>query len=420
MAMRGEDRTVVPCVAFPHAQSFSRETRRTFRREISAERATAWQRQENEPAETISCCRRTSGACTSLAHGRVLGALPCENEGRGAALGSASAAVMHGLLFGSVLPSTERPTYIDRPVALRGILRATKQNSGRSGSVLQPNPLPSSESFMTNSRKAQRSKASFKLAAAGVSLMLLSAPGCGSSDPLPAGKVVCDPGRTESCACPDGSTGAQTCNSSGTAFGECQCAGGNGGTGGDGGAGVGGVGATGAGGVGASGAGASGGAGAPGGGGTGGTSGIGGMGGGGTLNCPGNLVVDCTGECMASEPECATGCDINSPSVVDLYGDFPMLVRLPKPTSSILCCEPVTHALAIQYTETYKTIRISVSPPWRLAGMEDVDLTTGEVCMHNSAQCLVRPPHARPTWVYTDDPNAPAADALIELGFTCP
>jgi hypothetical protein len=50
----------------------------------------------------------------------------------------------------------------------------------------------------------------------------LAAVGCSSSD----AKTVCDPGKTESCACIGGLTsGVQTCEKSGTAWGKCTCAG---------------------------------------------------------------------------------------------------------------------------------------------------------------------------------------------------
>ncbi|MGE0327542.1 MAG: formylglycine-generating enzyme family protein [Polyangiaceae bacterium] len=118
------------------------------------------------------------------------------------------------------------------------------------------------------------------LAVAGVSLMLLSAPGCGSSDPAPTGTVVCDPGTTQACFCPGkGEVGAQACDITGTRYGDCICpndggAGGGGAGGASGGSGNGGNAGVGNGGSGAGGAG-----GASGNGGVGGNAGAGGDGG---------------------------------------------------------------------------------------------------------------------------------------------
>jgi|SRR6185369_1857554 len=62
-----------------------------------------------------------------------------------------------------------------------------------------------------------------------VALLLLSA--CGSDD-KGSGRV-CEPGKTEECACVGGLTkGAQTCEESGAAWGKCECPGdGSGGSG---------------------------------------------------------------------------------------------------------------------------------------------------------------------------------------------
>jgi hypothetical protein len=50
--------------------------------------------------------------------------------------------------------------------------------------------------------------------------LALLASGCGvatEADP------ACEAGKVEACPCPDGSQGAQTCKSDGSAWGECQC-----------------------------------------------------------------------------------------------------------------------------------------------------------------------------------------------------
>ena len=44
---------------------------------------------------------------------------------------------------------------------------------------------------------------------------------CGGEDS--ASEPACEAGRTEACACPDGSMGAQTCASNGESWGICRC-----------------------------------------------------------------------------------------------------------------------------------------------------------------------------------------------------
>ncbi len=276
---------------------------------------------------------------------------------------------------------------------------------------------------MTNSRKTQLLNAS--LASLGVSLMLLSAPGCGSEDPVPAAEVTCTPGKQEPCTCSDGRSGNQTCDGAGRSFSACECggAGGSGGTAGGGGTGASG-GSAGAGGVGGS-AGASGGSGASGtsggaaGSGAGGSSGSGGTStaGAGGANCPDNLVADCSGECLEPDAKCPVGC--SQPSSISVSGDLPLLVRLPAPSDPSDCCAPIKQIVGVRYTDL-GSVRFSVSPPWRIIGYEDGGVTNGQYCAHNSLQCVVRNPLANTAIVFTDDPNAPVADVLLEAASSCP
>lgn len=66
-----------------------------------------------------------------------------------------------------------------------------------------------------------------------VCLMLV---GCGGTDgevetgsktsaSCPTGDPVCEAGKTEACACIDGTSGVQTCESDGASWGECKCLG---------------------------------------------------------------------------------------------------------------------------------------------------------------------------------------------------
>ncbi|MCB9605476.1 MAG: hypothetical protein H6716_02735 [Polyangiaceae bacterium] len=276
---------------------------------------------------------------------------------------------------------------------------------------------------MTNSRKTQLLHSS--LAAAGVSLMLLSAPGCGSSDPVPSAPVICDPGRSEPCACPDGSTGAQACNSSGTAFEVCQCGGGAGGNGGNAGSagvgasgGVGGDGGTGAGGAtgGVGGSGAMGGAaGAQ----SGGAAGAGG--GAGTNGCHPDLDIDCNGECPAAETfDCKRASCAESDFLRFYASDFPWEIRLPgNPGVDKGClCDKVASGYSI-YVEQSGQFLIAVSPPWKLMRGPNSDVA----CRGGTdpVQCFTTATDSY--WnVYTDDPNAPPAYVRVEsfTGQACP
>ncbi|MCA9642980.1 MAG: hypothetical protein H6718_15040 [Polyangiaceae bacterium] len=247
------------------------------------------------------------------------------------------------------------------------------------------------------------------LAASSVLLMLLSALGCSSSDATPASNVVCDPGRSESCACPDGSTGAQACNSSGTGFEVCQCSGGAGGNGGN---------------AGSAGAGASGGVGGDGGTGAGATGGVGGTGGGagsggagGDKNCPSDLAFDCSGDCLAPVSECGEHCD--SLKTIMVLG-IPSRVRTPAGGTDANCCAPATRVIRVQYFGPAETVRYRIAPPWRLAFDGETEVVNQQICMRNSSQCGVlgsgAPKHVN---VYTDDPNAPPTDLIIDDQAQC-
>ncbi|MEZ4234248.1 MAG: hypothetical protein R3B89_34050 [Polyangiaceae bacterium] len=47
-------------------------------------------------------------------------------------------------------------------------------------------------------------------------------------------------------------------------------------------------------------------------------------------------------------------------------------------------------------------------------------MTEGHYCAHNSAQCVVRNFYPDTVVVFTDDPNAPIADVVLEAAASCP
>lgn len=137
------------------------------------------------------------------------------------------------------------------------------------------------------------------------------------------------------------------------------------------------------------------------------------------MNCPDNLVADCSGECLTPRAECAAGCTIGISQPVPALGDLPMRIRLPAPSNSPDCCAPVSHMVALRHTKNVN-VRFSVSPPWRLVGPDDTEFTNNQLCMHNSFQCIVRHPVENVVYAFTDDPNAPPTDVLLEAANSCP
>lgn len=278
---------------------------------------------------------------------------------------------------------------------------------------------------MKNSPKTQLAQLS--LAGLGVSLMLLSAPGCGSSDPVPKGNVVCDPGRSEPCACSDGSTGAQTCNETGTGFGSCSCggAGGSAGAGASGGAaGDGGTGASGgaAGSAGSGGVGAGGSGGAAGGAGNGGASGSAGAGGsagsGGAVSaddpCLSEYKYNCDDQCTAGSFDCPQGCTTR------VYVNYESQLRTPSnPGRAPGCtCPQIPFAFPAGVIPSAWGHRIRVSPPWFLRASGDASICTPD----DGLGCLVLPATGGNFSIFTTDPNAPARNVTLERitpGETC-
>lgn len=252
------------------------------------------------------------------------------------------------------------------------------------------------------------------LGLAGLTTTLLLSGGCSSDETPAGGAATCTPGKQEPCTCSDGRSGNQTCEASGRAFSECACSGG--GAGGNGGSA--GVVATG----GVAGDGGTGGAGATGvTGGSGGAAGTSGAtgGAGGAVNCPDNLTVDCSGECMTPRPECAFGCTVPGSEPVPVIGNPPVRIRLPSPSNSADCCAPITHMVRIDPVSA-QTLRFTVSYPWRMVGREDRDSVDYKICAHNSLQCIVRTQFDGLVYVFTDDPNAPPTDVLVEVADACP
>lgn len=283
--------------------------------------------------------------------------------------------------------------------------------------------------------------------------VLFAACGSDESDGDAAGKTTCAAGATQACTCNGNDTGVQVCAADGKSWGACNCGGSGGSGGGSGGAGgsgnAGGSGGTGnadggSGGVAGNGFGGAGGSGgndaSAGGAPTGGTSGAGGQDGaaGGDAGIvwqdepcanPNNpyakSYMDCQGDCFLPAGKYMNCAQAKCTMAYSLSGDdvLPIRVRLPsKPGVDPNCVAQcgsasTTFGVGIAIGNGLQgAIKVTVAKPWKIAFHSQFGVPS-HYCMDGSetTECAVHPSSGSKVLFLTDDPNAPAVNALIEL-----
>ncbi len=256
-------------------------------------------------------------------------------------------------------------------------------------------------------------------AIAALPLAMLVASACGS-DEGGGSSSKCSQGATRACLGPGACDGAQSCDADGT-WGACDC----GGTGGAGGGASGSGGSAGIGGSGAN----DGSAGAVAGG-TGGNAGDASSGGSGGSQwqddpCPTKApLVNCASDCGGPTPSCAQATSCGFYLYDTKFIDYPYVVRTPSkpgtdPTCTALCSPASTvYGIGIDFSPPYKVgfgLKIKVKKPWFIRAESSVG-GKDYFCPVSLAkqECFVWNEVDPKITIFTDDPNAPAANVTIE------
>lgn len=269
-------------------------------------------------------------------------------------------------------------------------------------------------------------------AAAFVLGLVIVASACGSEESSGSTNGQCSQGATRACLGPGACDGAQSCGADGT-WGACDC-GGSGGAGGGSGAG-GSSGATG----GAGGNGAIGGSAGSTSGGSGGGAGDASSGGSGGSQwqddpCPTKTpLVNCASDCGGPTASCAQATACGFYLYQTKYTDYPYILRTPSkpgvdPTCTALCSPPSTvYGMGIAFEPPFKAgygLKIKVKKPWFIRAEAWVGGKDYFCPISLSKQeCFVWGTVTPKLTVFTDDPNAPAANVTIDeipLPGSCP
>jgi hypothetical protein len=239
------------------------------------------------------------------------------------------------------------------------------------------------------------------------------------------GKTTCAAGATQACTCSGSDTGVQVCAADGKSWGACACGGSGGSGGGSGGA------------AGSGNAGGSGGVGGGSGGGTGGSAGADSGTNWQDAPCPVNgqpiyfgAYMDCTEACPIFNAQVGVSCEIatctQAPALAPQgvgKGQMPMLVRLPsKPGIDPACvsaCGPNNTVFGVGVTAgfTNSPLKVTVPAPWKVRLTPATNGMPQYYCFDGTeaAECAVSNDGLVTVVFLTNDPNAPAVNALIEF-----
>ena len=249
----------------------------------------------------------------------------------------------------------------------------------------------------------------------------LIASACGSDEGGGA-DGECSPGATRTCVGPAACQGGQACTADGS-WSTCDCGGGTGGSG-TGGSGTGGSGSGGA-------------AGGDGSAGTGGSSGDASADGAGGTQwkddpCPTKKpIIDCSTGCGGPSASCAQAMCTNTFYSADPKPAFPYVIRTPsKPGTDPACVKQcgngsTVYGIGLSWNLPvggYVGMKVTVPKPW-FAKIDYLNDPNHYCLTGKESQCAVYGAVSQNVYVLTNDPNAPAVNALVEevpWPATCP